>query len=67
MHAYRNVVLNYFHNFVDYSFLVVLRKDNVLVDALATSASDFKIPSSVKGKYKVEVRHRPVIPNNMKH
>lgn len=53
MHAYRNVVLDYLQNFVEYNFLVVPRRDNVVADALATSAYDFEIPSSVKGKYKV--------------
>lgn len=41
MHAYRNVVLDYLKIFVEYSFSVVPRKDNVVVDALATSAFDF--------------------------
>lgn len=34
---------------------------------MATSAFDFEITSSVKGKYKVEVRHRPAVLDNMKH
>jgi len=67
MRAYRNVVLDYLQNFVEYSFPVVPRRDNVVADALAASASDFEIPNSVKCKYKVEVRHRPVVSNNMKH
>ena len=36
-------------------------------DSLAASASNFKIPLPPKLKYDVEVKHRPSIPNNVKH
>lgn len=67
MRDYRNVVLDYLQNFVEYNFSMVPRKDNVVVDALATSTYDFDIPSNVKGKYRVEVRHRPTILDNNGH
>lgn len=67
MRDYWNVVLDYLQNFVEYNFSVVHRKDDVVVDALATSTYDFDIPSNVKGKHRVEVRHRPIVPYNNCH
>lgn len=66
MQAYQNFVLDYLQNFVEY-FLVVPRKDSVVANALATSTSNFDMPSNVKGKYRVEVRHRPTVPYNNGH
>ena len=65
MRAYQNVVLDFLQNFSEYKFLVVPRRENVAVDAFATSASNFEIYSSIRCKYKVEVKCRLVVPDNM--
>ena len=54
-------------NFVEYSFSVVPRNDNVVGDAIDTSASDFDMPNNLKGKYRVEMRHRTIFPDNNGH
>jgi hypothetical protein len=38
-----------------------------MVDSLATSASNFKVPLLPKCRYDVEVKYRPSIPDNVKH
>ena len=62
MLPYQNVDLDYLYN-----FLVVTIRENVFADALATSTSDFEISSSIRGKYKVVVKYRLAVSNNMKY
>jgi hypothetical protein len=38
-----------------------------MVDSMAVSASNFKVPLRPKLKYEVEVKDRPSIPDNVKH
>jgi hypothetical protein len=44
MREYRNIVLDVLENFTEYNLSVIPRGKNLIVDALATSASVFKIP-----------------------
>jgi hypothetical protein len=39
----------------------------MIVDALATSTSVFKIPIHPNKKYEIEVKHRPSVPDNIKY
>jgi hypothetical protein len=45
----------------------VHRSLNKQADTLALVASNFKTPMFPNMKFEVEVRHRPSIPNNIKH
>jgi hypothetical protein len=45
----------------------VPRKENTMADSLATSASQFNIPQSLKFRYDVEIRYRPFVPDTIKH
>jgi hypothetical protein len=46
---------------------VIPRGGNLIVDALATSASVLKIPIFLNKKYEIEVKHRPSVPDKMKY
>ena len=65
--SYRNLVLGLLESFKEYHFLVIPRKQNVIVDALAVSTSVFKIPIYTNEKYKIGVNHKPTIPDNIKY
>jgi hypothetical protein len=67
LRSYRNLVLDLLENFKEYHFSVIPRKKNVIVDALAVSASVFKIPIYPNKKYEIEVKHKPAIPDNVNH
>jgi ribonuclease HI len=67
LRAYRNLVLDLLEEFSEYNLSAILREQNQIVDALATSASVFKIPIFPNRKYEIEVKHRPVIPDNIKY
>jgi hypothetical protein len=43
------------------------REENTVVDSLAVSASNFRVPLPPKLRYDTEVKYRPSIPDNVKH
>ena len=65
MRAYRNLVLDMLEKFQVHTFSIKTRDQNSIADSLAVSASLFIIPIHSSEKYEVEVRHRPVIPDNI--
>lgn len=65
MRAYRNLVLDMLEKFQSYSFSIKTRDQNSIADSLAVLASLFIIPRHSSESYEVEVRHRPVIPDNI--
>jgi ribonuclease HI len=65
--AYRNIVLDLLKQFPEYNILVIPRRQNHMVDALATSASVFKIPIFPNKRYDIEVKHKPTILDNIKY
>jgi ribonuclease HI len=67
MRAYINIVLDVLESFTEYNLSVIPRGQNLIVDALATSASVFKIPIFPNIKYEIEVKHRPTVPDNIKY
>lgn len=67
MRAYRNVVLDMIENFSEYNFSLIPREHNAIADSLASSTSVFKIPIGPNKKYEIEVKHRPFVPDNVKH
>jgi ribonuclease HI len=68
LRTYRNEVWDLIDNFfLDFNISFVPREENVMVDSLVVSASNFKIPLPPKLKYDVEVKYRPSIPDNVKH
>ena len=67
MRAYRNIVLDLLQDIPKYQFVVVPREQNAIADELVVSANLFKIPIHPNKKYEIELKHRPVVPNNLKY
>jgi hypothetical protein len=67
LRAYRNLVLDLLEEFPECNLSAILRELNQVANALATSVAVFKVPIFPEKSYKVEVKYRPTIPNNMKH
>ena len=55
------------HNFSAFNITHVSRKENQLDDSLAIIASTFKIPMNLQSTYDVQVKHRPFVPDKIKH
>jgi hypothetical protein len=61
-------VWDYVDNFfLAFNITFVHRNLNQQADSLALAASNFKTPMFPNLKFEVEVRHRPSIPDNIKH
>ena len=67
MRSYRNLVLELLKEFDEYTILLIPREQNNIVDSLANSSSLFKIPIYPNKAYKIQVKHRPYIPDNVKN
>jgi ribonuclease HI len=67
LRAYRNLVLDLLEEFPECNLSTIPREQNQVVDALATSTTVFKVPIFPEKRYKVEVKYRPAVPDNMKH
>jgi hypothetical protein len=44
---------------------MILKGENQIADALANSAPVFKIPIFLNKRYEIEVKHRPLVPDNI--
>lgn len=68
MKSYRNYVWDIVDNFF-YAFNIttIPRDESSEADALETADNTFKAPPMLKIKHEVEIRHRPSIPDNVKH
>ena len=66
MRSYWNASQDLIECFEECSFNLIPIVQNSLVDSLATSVEDFKVPMHPIGKYEIEVRHRSSIPDNVK-
>jgi hypothetical protein len=53
--------------FSAFNISFVPREENSMVDSLAVSASNFRVPLPPKLRYDIEVKYRPSIPDNVKH
>ena len=67
MRAYRNEVWDMLGNFfIEYKVRVVPIRENQVVDSLATTTRNFKVPIYSKSKYKLTVVNRTSILGNSK-
>jgi hypothetical protein len=57
--------LDLLEEFSKYDLSAISREKNQITDALATSASIFKIPIFPNKRYEIEVKHRLAVPNNI--
>ena len=67
LRSHKNLVLDLLEYFKGYHLTVIPRKENNIVDALVVSASVFKISVYPNKEYKIEVKHRSTILNNVDH
>jgi hypothetical protein len=65
--AYRNLSLDLLRGFSEYDLIIIPIEQNQITNALATSASVFKIPTLPDKRYEIKVKHRLEIPDNIKH
>jgi hypothetical protein len=52
--------------FIEYDLEAIPRDQDILVDGLATSTTTHKIPVHPNCQYIVEVKCRPIVPDNIK-
>jgi len=64
---YREIVLDLIKGLLETDFAAISRKQNMQAHSLATFTSTYKLPFQPNHQYTVEVRHRPVIPENLKY
>jgi ribonuclease HI len=68
LRSYRNEVWDLIDSFfLAFNISFIPREENTVVDSLATSARNFKVPLPPKLRYDIEVKYRPSIPDNVKH
>jgi ribonuclease HI len=67
LRAYRNSILDALQCFTEIDLQVMPRRQNILVDGLATSIATYKIPFHPTHKYIVEVKCRPTVLDNIRY
>jgi ribonuclease HI len=67
LRAYRNVVLDFLQCFTEYDLLAIPKDQNILLDDLASSATTCKMQFHPNHQYTIEVKCRPVVPNNIRY
>jgi ribonuclease HI len=68
LRSYRNEVWDFIDNFfLAFNISFIPREENIMVDSLVVSTSNFRVPLPPKLRYDVEVNYRPSIPDNVKH
>ena len=68
LRSYRNEVWDLIENYFEaFNIYFISREENRLADSLAVAASTFKPPINPRLRYEIEIRHRPSIPDNVKH
>jgi len=68
LRAYINEVWDFIEKFFEaFNIQFIPRDGNRVENSLAMAASTFRPPTNPKMRYEVEMRHRPSIPDNVKH
>lgn len=67
MRAYKNVVLVVLKMFHEYTLTLVPRAQNIITYSLATIASNLKIMMNSNNKFEIHIKHRPIVPNNLRY
>ena len=66
MRSYQNVAHDLTGGFEECNFNLIPRLQNYVANYMATSASSLKVPIQPSGRYEIELRNRPYVPNNVK-
>ena len=68
LRSYRNEVWDLVEKYFEaLNLQYIPREENRLADSLAVAANTFKPPINPRLRYEIEIRHRPSIPDNVKH
>ena len=67
MRSYQNASRDLIECFKECSLNLIPIVQNCVVDSLATSTTTFWVPMHPVGKYEIELRHRPYVPDNVKN
>jgi len=66
MRAYRTASTNILNAFTEFNLAKISRNHNIHAHSLATFASTCKLPFGPNHHFTAEIKHRPVVPNNIK-
>jgi len=66
MRAYRTVATNILNAFTESKLANISRNHNIHAHSLATFANTCKLPFEPNHHFTAEIKHRPVVPNNVK-
>ena len=66
MRSYRNASEDLIELFEECEFNMIPIMKNCIADSLATFVADFKVPMHPGGRYEIQVKHMPPVPNNVK-
>jgi len=66
LRAYRNVASERLNTFSKSQLIKISRSHNLHVHSLATFAGTCKLPFEPNHHFTAEIKHRPVVPNNVK-
>ena len=64
---YREIVLDLIDDLLECNFSAIPGKQNLQAHSLATFASTCNLPFQPNHMYTTEVKHRPIIPENLKY
>ena len=64
---YRETVLDLINDLLECNFSEIPRRQNLQAHYLATFASTCNLPFHLNHMYTAEVKHRPIIPENLKY
>jgi len=64
---YRGTIVEIMNTFLETKLAVIARKHNMQAHSLAMFASTCKLLFQPNHQYTAEVKHRPVIPDNLKN
>lgn len=67
LRAYKNAVLDILKIFPEYTLTAVPRMQNLISNSLATTTSNLKVPMNSSNKFEIHVKHRPVVPDNLRY
>ena len=64
---YRDTTIDLTQDLLESKFASIPRKQNIQAHCLATFASTCNLPFQPTRRYTAEVKHRPIIPDNLKY
>ena len=67
LRSYRGATIEILNTFLEYQLTKIPRKHNLHAHSLETFASTCKLPFEPNHHFTAEIKHRPIVPNNVKN